>query len=103
MFYQRNLVQFLSFPLKRIAQISSLQAQDKTKPGTISTNEMDTHADAYVAGKNALGRTSIFWCGLWGTTIYWQVGTGMTVSKKSQLSLHVLFELIKIREKSIYW
>ena len=31
-----------------------MQAQDKTKPGTISrpTNEMDTHADTCVAGKN---------------------------------------------------
>ena len=37
---------------KRIARISSLQTQDKTKPGTISTNEMDAHADTCVAGKN---------------------------------------------------
>ena len=37
---------------KRIARISSLQTQDKTKPGTLSTNEMDTHADTCVAGKN---------------------------------------------------
>ena len=37
---------------KRIARISSLRAQDKTKAGTLSSNEMDTHADTCVAGKN---------------------------------------------------
>ena len=37
---------------KGIAQISSWRTQDKTKLGTLSTNEMDTHADTCVAGTN---------------------------------------------------
>ena len=50
--FQKNPRSISITSIKRVSRVSAVKKTGKTIEGTISTNEMDSHADTCVAGKN---------------------------------------------------
>ena len=50
--FSKNVKSIAILSTKRVARVSAIRSEGKTIPGTTGANEMDSHADTCVAGKN---------------------------------------------------